>query len=61
MDDSLTMINWAIFSSGDNVFMTLSAHAEAFWPFETSEKNKNSSETREILLLIRMSFSNFVR
>jgi hypothetical protein len=40
------MINCAIFSSGDNVFMTLSAQAEAFWPFETTEKSKNNSETR---------------
>jgi hypothetical protein len=61
MLDSLTMINCAIFSSGDSVFITLSAHAEAFWPFDASEKSKNNTETREILLLMTMSFSNFVR
>ena len=61
MLDNLTMINCAIFSSGDSVFITLSAHAEAFCPFEANEKSKNNSETSEILRLITMSFSNFVR
>jgi hypothetical protein len=54
------MINCAIFSSGDSVFMTLSAQFEAFWPFVARDKSKNNTETREILLLMTMSFVNFV-